>query len=49
MPVDESLDTIYVCKKCNASFIFRDDISDHHQTTGHTGMLEFLIDKTSPT
>jgi hypothetical protein len=39
------LDKIYVCKECNASFLFMSDMAEHHDTTKHAGMLEMSFDQ----
>ena len=31
----ERLDRIYVCTKCNSVFLFRSDVEDHMEMSGH--------------
>jgi hypothetical protein len=31
----ERLDRIYVCTKCNSVFLFKSDVDDHREMSGH--------------
>ena len=43
--ISEKLDRLYVCKECNACYLFRSDIAEHEEKTGHDkGFAEVLID-----
>jgi hypothetical protein len=43
--ISEKLDRLYVCKECKKSFLFRSDIIEHEQMTGHNkGFAEVPID-----
>ena len=39
------LDKIYVCKECNASFLFMSDMAEHHDTSKHTGIFEMSFEQ----
>lgn len=34
----EKLDRVYVCNSCRVVFLFRSDVEDHGETTGHMQM-----------
>jgi len=38
------LDKLYVCKQCNASFLFISDMTDHHNDTNHAGIFEMSFE-----
>jgi|GEM_PF-2501544 len=38
------LDKIYVCKQCNASFLFMSDMTEHYDDTNHKGMFEMSFE-----
>jgi hypothetical protein len=35
--ITERLDKLYVCNKCNASFLFKSDMIEHKEAMGHDG------------
>jgi hypothetical protein len=39
------LDKVYVCKECNATFLFMSDMADHHEATKHAGIFEMSFEK----
>jgi len=41
----ERLNTFYVCKKCRATFIFREDMIEHQRSTGHAEALEIPFEE----
>lgn len=41
----EILDKLYVCKECKTHYLFRSDVAEHQQMTGHNiGFTEILVD-----
>ena len=36
----ERLETLHVCQTCNARFLFRSDVQNHQEMTGHDDILE---------
>jgi hypothetical protein len=43
--INEKLDRLYVCKECNACYLFRSDIAEHEEKTEHDKVFaEVLID-----
>jgi len=36
----EKLDRIYFCTECKSVFLFKSDVEDHREMSGHDGMKE---------
>ena len=40
----EKLDKVYVCNSCRVVILFRSDVEDHRETTGHMQMSVLSLD-----
>jgi hypothetical protein len=36
----EKLDRVYCCKRCSAVFLFKSDVDDHREMSGHGDVKE---------
>lgn len=39
----ERLETLYVCRRCNARFLFHSDMEYHQKMVGHDGVFEMPL------
>jgi DNA-directed RNA polymerase subunit RPC12/RpoP len=44
VPEKGTIDRLYVCKKCNARFLFKSDVQEHREATGHNEVGEVSLE-----